>query len=123
MDRVIIFKTESVPEDIDIECIPLCIAMNEMPGIRTTESCCGHGNHPFRMWFEAESLEYLPRLLYWFAVCHCGFGGWSIKVTTDCGMSPVTFLIEGGVGEAAYEESLQIAELLLAHRTEEGDKE
>ena len=33
-------------------------------------------------------------------------------LTTDCGMSPVIYMITGPIGEQAYEESLYIASLL-----------
>ena len=36
------------PEDMDEECIALCVAMNKLPGISTIESCCGHGKYPYR---------------------------------------------------------------------------
>lgn len=96
--------------EIDIECVPLCDVINKLPGIRTIESCCGHDKKDFRIWFEAEDLKYLPPLLYFFDVCHCGFHGWSVLVTTDCGMSPVHFNIKGKVG--AYEEANKIALLI-----------
>ena len=51
--------------DIDAECVDLYLAMNRLPGIQTIESCCGHGKHQYRIWFWADSLEALPRLLYW----------------------------------------------------------
>ena len=35
--------------DMDPECIWLCDVLNALPGIRTFESCCGHGAHPFRI--------------------------------------------------------------------------
>jgi len=54
----------------------------------------------------------LPRLIYYFHGCHCGFSGWSVTVKTDCGMSPVIYMITGPIGEQAYEESLYIASLL-----------
>lgn len=34
------------PSDLDKECLELCVAMNKLPGIRTTNSCCGHGDQP-----------------------------------------------------------------------------
>ena len=49
---------------MDEEVLELCDAINGIPGIKTTESCCGHGVHPFRIWFQAASLECLPPLLY-----------------------------------------------------------
>ena len=57
------------------------------------ESCCGHGEHPFRIWFKVKSLENLPILLYYCDSCHVGFN-WDCTVQTDCGMSPVTFMLE-----------------------------
>jgi hypothetical protein len=95
--------------NMDPECIPLCDAINSMPGLRTLESCCGHGKEHFRIWFAAESLTYLPPLLYYLMPCHIGFR-WNCYVTTDCGMSPVHFRIESEtVGEEAYGQSKAIA--------------
>ena len=97
---------------MDKECIKLCNAMNSLPGIHTIESCCGHNKTPYRIWFWTKNLKTLPRLLYYFDRCHCDFCNWKVLVTTDCGMSPVTFLIEGPIGNQAYSESKKIAELL-----------
>ncbi len=52
--------------NMDPECVRLCDAMNAFPGIRTVESCCGHGKKPYRIWFKARDLLVLPRLLYYF---------------------------------------------------------
>lgn len=98
------------PANIDPECIEICRAMNAMPGIRTIDSCCGHGEYPFKIFFIASNLEALPPLLYWFNVCHSGRTGWNIKVSTDCAMSPVTFVVEGPIG--AYDAANHIAALL-----------
>ena len=54
------------PLGMDEECVELCAAMCRMPGIETHESCCGHDKNPYRVWFTADGLESLPRLLYWF---------------------------------------------------------
>jgi len=40
------------PSDMDVECIPLCDALNSLPGIQTSESCCGHGSHNFGVAFK-----------------------------------------------------------------------
>ena len=37
--------------DMDIECVDLCIAMNRLPGIETSESCCGHSRRSFLVFF------------------------------------------------------------------------
>jgi hypothetical protein len=86
--------------------------MNNIPGIYTVESCCGHDATKYHIWFRAKRLKYLPRLLYYFDGCHCGYYGWRIIAKTDCGMSPVFFLVEGPIGEEAYKQANHIAELL-----------
>ncbi len=102
----------SLPKDMDKECISLCNAINRFKGLRTIESCCGHGNTPYHIWFKADSLGDLPPMLYYLDVCHCGCRGWSVEVYTDCAMSPVTFMIEGSIGEETYEESEKIAKIM-----------
>ena len=98
-----------LPADVDSECRALCEAMNALPGIETVESCCGHGKEPFRIWFIVRSLKYLPRLVYYTVPCHVGFL-WRCRVTTDCGMSPVFFLVESiEVGEVAYKQAERMA--------------
>jgi len=57
-------------------------------------------------------LEDLPDLLYWFDGCHCGFYGWCVIARTDCGRSPVNFMIEGPQGPEGFEEAIKIAELI-----------
>ncbi len=51
---------------MDSECFEFCKVLNQLPGIRTFESCCGHRETPYRIWFIADNLESLPDLLYWF---------------------------------------------------------
>jgi len=41
---------------MDPECIALCDALNNLPGIETCASCCGHGHDPFRVWFFAAAI-------------------------------------------------------------------
>lgn len=108
-------KTKVKPKyrgEMDQECVALCDAMNLFPGIQTVESCCGHGEMPYAIWFKAVDLLVLPPLLYWFDGCHCGFYGWRVIAKTDCGCSPVTFMVEGPMGEQAYHEAAEIAKLI-----------
>lgn len=95
------------PPDLDPEVLSLCRAMNAFRGITTTESCCGHGNGPFRIWFTARSVRDLPALLYWFDGCHTGEYGWQVHVRTDCAAQRATFLAEGPCG--GYEAAGTIA--------------
>jgi len=112
MDKIIP-STKQYDSEMDTECISLCNAVNRLPGMHTTESCCGHNKTPFNIWFVSKELKHLPTLLYWFMPCHCSFSGWRVLVTTDCAMSPVHFCIQGPVG--AYREADKIAELIEGH--------
>jgi hypothetical protein len=47
----------TLPADLDPECRELCEALNLLPGITTTSSCCGHGREPYRVFFAADSLD------------------------------------------------------------------
>ena len=50
--------------EMDQECVVLCDAINRIPGLRTIESCCGHGMHPYRIFYKVENMEKLAVLLY-----------------------------------------------------------
>ena len=94
---------------MDQECIKLCDTINKLSGIKTKESCCGHGDDFFRIWFKVTKLDKLPVLLYFCDSCHVGFS-WDCIVTTDCGMSPVTFCLRSKVpGEQAYMQANRIS--------------
>ena len=99
---------------MDTACIGLCAAVNLFPGIETVESCCGHGERPYRIWFTATSLYVLPALLFWIDGCHSGIYGWRTFVRTDCAMSPVTFCLEGPVDSdgSAYREAAELAKVI-----------
>lgn len=98
------------PADLDPEVLALCRAVNQLPGLTTVESCSGHGESPVHVWVAARGLDALPQLAYWLARCHTGLDGWQLTVSTDCGMNPVVFLIEGPRG--AFAAADQIAGLI-----------
>jgi hypothetical protein len=91
---------------IDIECVALCEAMNKFPGIKTFESCCGHGTDPYRVFFDAIDLHALTQIVYYFDSCYCGFYGWSVVVKTNYNM------ILGPSGAEAYEQAAKIAQIM-----------
>lgn len=100
---------------MDPECIPLCDAINRIPGLETNESRCGHGESQFQIWFTLTDPEEFPILLYFLDPCHVGFR-WRCCAKTDCSMSPVVYYIESLVkGEEAYEQSKVIAEKINKH--------
>ena len=100
----------ATPRDLDPECLNLCRALNELPGIETISSCAGHGETPFQVSLEAESLDDLPPVAWSLDSCHSGQSGWELVAYTDCTMAPIRFLVEGPVG--AYEAAEAIAELI-----------
>ena len=67
---------------------------------------------PECIWFQANNLESLPDLLYWFDGCHSGQYDWQVSVKVDCGKNGPTFLIEGPVGQRGYDGALAIASLI-----------
>lgn len=102
--------TDALPADLDPECRELCEALNLLPGITTTSSCCGHGREPYRVFFVAASLDNLPAVCWCADRCHSGQEGWRVFVMTDCAMKPADFVLEGPAG--AYAASVEIAELV-----------
>jgi hypothetical protein len=95
--------------EMDKECIPICDAINKIPGLRTNESCCGHGKQKFRVFFRVTDMKKFPLLLYYCDPCHVGFQ-WNCTIHTDCAMSPVYFMLESeSMGEEAYKEANEIA--------------
>jgi len=44
-------------EDMDSECIDLCNAMNALPNISTMESCCGHNESEFKIFFKCDNMD------------------------------------------------------------------
>ena len=103
------------PNDLDTECLELCTELNLCPGIRTIESCCGHEEKPYCIWFRADSLKDLPLVCYCFDGCHCGYYDWKVIASTDCGMSPITFMIEGPA-QNATEQAFEIAAVIREER-------
>ena len=102
---------------MDFMCIPLCDAMNEIPGIRTTASCSGHNLKPMQIWFECKKLEDV------FVLVRCldiRYGapkeGWKCCITaTDLPEKRLSFHVESrSKGEKAFKESQCIAELIYA---------
>jgi hypothetical protein len=108
------------PKDIDKECLDICEAMNLLPGLRTIESCCGHGKTPYWIFFHLDEdspdglLDGLPMLLYWMrhfkADCHKS--QWRVFVSTDCAGDVATFTLEGPIGPQGVKESKALARAL-----------
>jgi hypothetical protein len=59
----------NLPNDLDKACVSLVVAMNMLPGVKTFESCCGHGRKSYRIWFEMNTSQIGARI---FARCLSG---------------------------------------------------
>ena len=105
--------------NIDKECVDLCGAINKVKGARTVESCCGHGERPFRIWLCPDNVDDLLPVLYYIDSCHCGCCGWTCKVYTDCSMDGVRYMIGGPIGQQAYDDAKRIAQLIEEYVKEE----
>ena len=51
-----------LPTDVDCECVSLCNTLNRLPDVETYESCSGHGENPFSVWFKCSNIDTLSRL-------------------------------------------------------------
>src|SRR5208337_4506476 len=98
-------------DKMDPECIALCDALNEIPKIATTESCCGHGKRNFLVFFTTDSFEALAEVCYYFHQCHSGVVDWKVIARTDCSMAANRFMIEGPIGD--FKGAEQIAKVIL----------
>jgi hypothetical protein len=105
---------------MDPECIKLCSALNELPGVRTFESCCGHGEHGFWVWFEitnptALGLLLLSRCLYnrHGRVLAGSNKGWRAVLDYFDRCPRICFLLEGPVGD--YVGADELAEEILKY--------
>ncbi|KKL56769.1 hypothetical protein LCGC14_2242080 [marine sediment metagenome] len=109
---------------IDPECVNLCVALNTLNGITTQESCCGHGDDPFRIWFVSDTIESLASLMEILAKTgkHNVTSPWTVTVIIEYWSHkrrahPVVLLLEGPVG--GYKEAEDVATLILEHCNEQ----
>lgn len=103
--------------------VDLCNAINSLPGLQTQESCCGHGERSFQIFFEVkeagQGLFFLTRCKdqrYW------QFGDiWDIKLSVgdifDNGILPTIFLLtsNSSKGEAAYSQAKDLINNMNYH--------
>ena len=95
-------------ERMDQECIPICDALNALPGIRTFESCCGHEVRPFCVYFTCNSVRALKPLLRAIYARRT----WSLRVAcSNVGDWNVYFVLEGlpGIYKQANEIAAELA--------------
>ena len=69
---------------MDIECIPLCNALNSLPGVKTTSSCCGHCKNKFMIFFDCDNAVSLSIIARSFNRRYSGTNmEWIIEVDSD----------------------------------------
>lgn len=106
-ERAPMYPRAALPSDIDPECRALCEAMNELSGIQTYESCCGHGEREIWVFFCAQTVVALGRLI---EAVDCEAAGWKIEANyTNSDLGPVSFLFIGPCGDYAGAEKLAAA--------------
>lgn len=69
--------------NMDAPCVPMCDTLNELPGVETFESCCGHGQRPYSVWLKTTdpySLSVLARAVDRRYVCSQQL--WSLTLET-----------------------------------------
>jgi hypothetical protein len=95
---------------LDPECFELCDALNRLPGIRTDESCCGHGRDCFEIYFQADNLTALPNVVRWFSSCCTLFPrDWTVEVWQGCEHDQLSFIIRGWNLKECYQQSRELA--------------
>lgn len=110
---------------MDLEVEELCDALNTLPGVRTTESCCGHSLEPFRIYFSVDGAESMQGLFF-LARCvdrrywrHGYLWGIEVSVADASrdGSLPLVFLLHSGpiVGDDAYAQADSLVENMTQH--------
>lgn len=103
---------------MDPECISICNALNSLPEIKTTSSCCGHGEDPFCVFFTAwgwRGLSFLGRCInysYW----QYGFDWDVLLSSTDIKEAGANFLLQSTCrGEEAYSQAEDLVRNMNGH--------
>lgn len=75
--------------EMDEECIPICDALNELPTVETTDSCCGHGKNPFMIFLNVTDMYSLSILSRTFDKRYIGTSmPWHVELITSDGGTP-----------------------------------
>lgn len=109
--------------EFDPEVVSLCRAMNALPGVHTSESCCGHGTQPFRIWFKVDEKDHRGLFILVRSVDRRYFTHghkWSITLSVgDAPVSPLPLIFMLGSdarGEEAYKQSRDLVDNIILHR-------
>jgi len=107
-------------DQMDRQCIRLCDAINSISGLKTFESCCGHGKNSMLVFLEAHEVQDLCALAM---SVNRMYGGplwqgheWTVKVWhIESGPRPTTcFLLESpSRGQVAYRHADKLAKNIM----------
>jgi hypothetical protein len=106
---------------MDKQCIPLCDAINSIPGLETACSCCGHNKESFQIWFhlsDRRKIRFLTIISRVFDRRYGGIIGWSCYLdNNDTPKHCPPFRIDSGniKGTRAYRDSIKIAKNIYEH--------
>lgn len=112
---------------MDREVLPLCNALNSLPGITTISSCCGHGERRFSIIFTVgesrEGLFFLARCVnsrYW-RYGHLWHIELDIADAWDSKNLPIYYELHSGnvVGSTAYQQAEFLLENMNLHLNNE----
>jgi hypothetical protein len=109
--------------EFDPEVVSLCRAMNALPGVTIDDSCCGHGNGPFHIFFSVAENDHRGLFILTRSVDRRYFkygNEWNITLSaSDCPKSPlpICFTLESNArGEEAYTQAQAVVDNILYHR-------
>jgi hypothetical protein len=112
-------KRDNYDEHMDKEVIDLCNVMNSLPGIKTSESCSGHGKTPLNIFFKVTDLEGLFFLMRCIDRRYWKYGNiWKVDIsvgdTFNGSYLPIIYLLSSNKskGEEAYKQSQSLIENL-----------
>ena len=112
---------------MDPECIELCDCINSLPGLKTSESCCGHGKRPFIIFFYIENFDSLGEQgLFFLTRCidrrYWKYGHiWKLELSVGDMSSitnyPTSFLLHSGdsKGDEAYNQCKDLIDNMIYH--------
>ena len=75
-------KQSFFDEGIDPECVPLIVALNNLKGVETFESCCGHLTSPYMIFFNCNDLTSLAIIARTFDARYSD-GKWVVELETS----------------------------------------
>ena len=101
-----------IPNDIDKECINLCVKLNELSNVQTTESCCGHLKEPYMVFFECDDFIRLGKL---FRCVNRNYsdGNWRIECCCSDVLHAYGFLLRSKEPFKSYKEMKESVDHLI----------